>query len=112
MIRIFKQYQYTAKNAPNNRQAIFKFPNGYGASLIQSKWSYGGNDGLFEIAVLSWNTDDEYDIDYSTPVTDDVIGYLSKEDVIDILQQIFNLPEKQLCITEYHKALTCDAKTP
>lgn len=67
--------------------ATFKFDNGYGASLVRSPYSYGGSSGLFEIAVLDSNND----ICYTTDITDDVLGYLSEEDVISTLINIKNL---------------------
>jgi len=33
-------------------QWFFKFPNGYGASVICNPYSYGGARGLYELAVL------------------------------------------------------------
>ena len=57
---------------------IYEFDNGYGASIVQHSGSYGGNDkGLYEIAVL----DSDGDLCYSTPITDDVIGYANEEKV-------------------------------
>lgn len=70
--------------------AIVTFPNGYKSSIIRGPYSYGGDQGLFELAVL----DAEGCIDYSTPITEDVLGYLSKEDVIETLKQIAALPSK------------------
>ena len=32
---------------------VFQFTNGFGASVICNKHSYGGHKGLFEVAVLS-----------------------------------------------------------
>jgi hypothetical protein len=31
---------------------IYKFPNGYGASVVKTGGSYGGGEGLWELAVL------------------------------------------------------------
>lgn len=74
-------------------QVIHKFENGYGASVVQHEFSYGGDEGLYELAVLAFNGDN-WDLTYDTEITDDVIGYLSDEDVQDLLKQIENL-EKQ-----------------
>ena len=60
------------------KQLIYRFPNGYGASVIQNLISYGGDEGLWEVAVLKFQADKPY-IDYTTPVTDDVIGFLDLE---------------------------------
>lgn len=70
-------------------QKIYKFGNNYGASVVCSDFSYGGDMGLFEVAVL----DLEGKIVYDTPVTDDVIGYLDFDGVAKVLQQIQNLPK-------------------
>ena len=51
-------------------QALINFDNGYGASVIKSPYSYGGNQDLYELAVIK---DDA--ICYDTPITDDVLGY-------------------------------------
>ena len=71
-------------------QKIYKFGNNYGASVVCSNFSYGGDKGLFEVAVL----DLAGDIVYDTPVTDDVIGYLDFDGVAKVLQQIQHLPKK------------------
>lgn len=71
-------------------QTIYKFPNGYGASVIKFNYVHFG----IEIAVLSFDEDGNRDIDYSTPITNDVIGGLSEEARDDVLQQIFDLEEK------------------
>lgn len=73
-------------------QAIVKFPNKYGASVVKSKYSYGGKAGLYELAVL----DATNQICYTTSITDDVLGYLSESDVTEILAAIEALPEAAL----------------
>lgn len=67
------------------------FKNGYGASIVRGVHSYGGKDGLFEIAVL----DDEGNLVYDTPVTDDVLGYLDGDGVAEVLEEIMILPSLQ-----------------
>ena len=64
------------------------FENGFGASIVKHQYSYGGKDGLYEIAVLD-------DMDggpiYYTSVTDDVLGHLSEENVETHLNEIKSL---------------------
>ena len=71
-------------------QTIYKFPNGYGASVIKFNYVYFG----IEIAVLRFDENGNWDIDYRTPITNDIIGGLSEEARDDVLQQIFDLEEK------------------
>jgi hypothetical protein len=63
------------------------FDNGYGASVVKGPMSYGGDRGLYELAVLDSNGE----LTYDTPVTSDVEGYLSEEDVTKLLEQIQKL---------------------
>lgn len=68
-------------------QARIQFDNGYGASVVIGPYTYGSEDGLYELAVL----DKDGRLTYETPVTDDVIGYLKEEDVTDLLIKIQQL---------------------
>ena len=61
-----------------------RFANGYGISVIRNQYSYGGRDGLFELAVL----DDMGWITYDTPVTDDVIGGATPGAVIHLAKMV------------------------
>lgn len=72
-------------------QTLVFFSNGYGASVVRHRFSYGGDRGLFEIAVLAGNADN-WNITYDTHITDDVLGYLNDDDVKNTLQQIRELP--------------------
>lgn len=60
------------------------FENGYGASVVKGPMSYGGKNGLYELAVLDSNGE----LTYETSVTNDVVGYLSEDDVTRLLIQI------------------------
>ena len=68
-------------------QCRMMFENGFGVSVVSHTYSYGGKDGLFEVAVLG----KDGDLTYATPVTNDVIGYLSPDDVTDVMKQVQNL---------------------
>ena len=63
------------------------FDNGFGASIVRHIMSYGGKLGLYELAIL----DKEVDLTYDTPVTNDVIGYLTPEEVTNYLIKIQEL---------------------
>ena len=68
----------------------FRFNNGYGASVIKHFASYGYEDDLFELAVL-----DRYGkICYNTPITNDVVGHLTNDEVLDLLELIKNLEKR------------------
>ena len=64
-------------------QKVYMFPNGYGASVIQHKGSYGYEKGLWEVAVLH-----EGELCYDSEITNDVIGYLNDPEVDNILRRI------------------------
>lgn len=67
----------------------FSFDNGYGASVIKNPGSYGIEDDLWELAVLK-----DGHINYDTPITGDVVGSLTDEEVNYLLRKIEQLPAK------------------
>jgi hypothetical protein len=69
------------------KKSRMHFDNGYGVSVVSHSYSYGGRDGLYEIAVLDSNDE----LTYDTPVTNDVIGYLTEEDVSNVMKQVQEL---------------------
>ena len=72
---------------PKGVTATVEFPNGWGASIIQNDFSYGGKSGLFEIAVL----DSDGKINSQTDITDDVLGWQDEDDVGRVLTAISKL---------------------
>ena len=85
----FSDLQFTNKINDGVGARTF-FPNGYGASVVKHRFSYGGPEGLYELAVIYGN-EDEWNIDYNTPITGDVLGYLTEEEVESYLNQIEEL---------------------
>ena len=70
----------------NGWQKIFKFPNGFGASIVNHDMSYG-----FELALL-------YDgnLVYHSKITNDVIGGLTPCRARNILKKIAKLSQNDL----------------
>ena len=83
----FQELKFQDHTLVGRKQCIVQFPNGYGASIVQGEHTYGGKDGLYELAVFG----KDGNISYDTPITNDVLGYLSEEDVEKILSDIKNL---------------------
>jgi len=73
-------------------QWVYRFPNGYGASVIRGPWSYGGPEGLYELGVVVFSGD-SWELTYETPITSDVLGHLSLDEVAATLAKIAALPE-------------------
>jgi hypothetical protein len=59
-----------------------QFDNGFGASVVKHPYSYGGDRGLYELAVLDNNGELHYD---NSVANGDVVGYLREEDVTDAM---------------------------
>lgn len=74
----------------------FYFKNGYGASVIKHYGSYGYQEDLFELAVMKYDSEyDEWYLCYDTPITHDVIGHLTNDEVLDLLEKIRKLKKDE-----------------
>lgn len=77
----------TERELNGGTQQVYRFPNGLGASVVQHNYSYGGNRGLWELAVIKFDADD-WEITHDTEITSDVLGYLERSEVESYLDQI------------------------
>ncbi|MCF8339751.1 MAG: hypothetical protein K9I82_02160 [Chitinophagaceae bacterium] len=86
-MKTFKDLVFQPTYAPiKGVRATIDFKNGYGASVVRNSISYGAHAGLYELGVTK---DDE--LHYDNPVANgDVIGWLSEEDVSELLIKIQN----------------------
>lgn len=84
---IFEELNFQPHPNGLGKQCIVQFTNGYGASIVQGPHTYGGPDGLYELAVFG----KDGHITYETPITNDVIGYLSENEVSNVLKDIKEL---------------------
>ena len=91
-IAMYDKYIKLHRLEKDSVSCVYQFENGYGASIIRGTHTYGGDLGLFELAVLKFISDDDFMLCYDTPITEDVIGYLSLDELAPLLQQIKELP--------------------
>mgnify|MGYP006865010349 CR=1 FL=1 len=78
------------KKVLGGMQLIYKFDNGYGASLVSHTGSYGGDAGLWELAIL----DSAGELYYESDITNkDVLGHLTAEEAHKNLVRIKHLHE-------------------
>ncbi len=68
------------------QQARLDFPNGYGVSVGSGEFYYTNMNQPYEVAVMK-----DGQLCYDTPITDDVVGYQTEEDVTDIMRRVAEL---------------------
>ena len=67
-----------------NEWARLYFDNGWGVSVVRGERTYGGSNGLYELAVLR-----DGDLHYENDVAKgDVVGWLRPEDVTDAMKLV------------------------
>jgi hypothetical protein len=87
----FEDLKFTDTEINNGIQSIVKFENNYGASVVKHEYSYGNKQGLYELAIIKYDENGDWDLCYDTPITNDVLGYLNEAEVTTYLMQIEQL---------------------
>jgi len=83
----FKDLEFnTHPSGMGGKQAVITFDNGYGASIIIGSTWYSNGIDTYELAVLC-----NRKLDYSTYITDDVLGYLTEQEVSEYMKKIQEL---------------------
>jgi hypothetical protein len=93
LIKQYNKYIIDFNSINNGMQIVFRFDNNYGLSVVSHSFSYGNKQEKFEIAIIKFNSedDDDWNITYDTPITDDVLGYQSKGDTLDVIRKTIEL---------------------
>lgn len=91
-----KPYDVVIRDEPVKLQKLYRFSNGYGASVIRGEYTYGGDEGNWELAVLKFEGEG-YHLAYPKQICadEDVIGWLTDDQVDDLLVKIANLPKEE-----------------
>lgn len=92
--RKFKEFGAKVERDVDIEQYLFKFKNGYGASVVKGKGIYGSREFPYELAVIK-HCGDNWELCYTTSITNDVLGYLNEDGVVEILEEIQELEEIQ-----------------
>lgn len=85
----FSDLTFVPRSWDDGVAARFTFPNGYTVSVVRGDSTYGGREGRYELAVLHGG-----DIVYDTPVTNDVLGWLTEGDVTEQMNEVAALPRR------------------
>jgi hypothetical protein len=95
-MKTFEDLEFTPINDPymSGKRSSMMFKNGYGVSVVSHTHSYGGKDGLYELAVL----DSDGNITYDTPITSDVLGYLTPDEVTEEMLKLQCHNEKNFTV--------------
>ena len=80
----FKQHPNSISEFDMGVNARLEFDNEFGISVVKGPHTYGGNRGLYELAVFK-----DGEIHYDNKVANgDVVGYLRPEDITDAMNLI------------------------
>ena len=78
-------------------QGLIFFPGGYGLSIVRYKspfgdryMSYTSNEDEWEVVILKGD-ENNWDICYDTILTNDVLGYQTKENIEEIMKYLIRL---------------------
>ena len=79
----------------DGKQAVIPFGD-YELSIVSHSSSYGGKQGLYEIAVYKADTNDQVELPGITREGDTVKGFLTEEDVVCIIKKMQAITKKEL----------------
>ena len=100
------EQEETLEYCASNEQCVYRFPNNYGVSVVRRTHqmkrfpgpvtgTYGADKGLWELAVIRFQEDGQWEITYKTKITCDVLGWLSEAEVDEVLGKIKKLRKRR-----------------
>ena len=85
-MKTFSDLEFKPHPLAGGTQATIEFENGYGVSVITGPMFYTSSNAPYELAVLYKDN-----LCYSTPITDDVIGHQTEEDITELMRKVQEL---------------------
>ena len=97
LIRDFKEFEQQALRIGDHRvtggHLVFRFDNGYGASVIDRPMLEWSEPGIYELAVVEFDADGRWWLTYDTAITSDVERGTADE-IREMLRRVAELPAK------------------
>ena len=84
---VIERFQYISLGFQEKYQYIFKFKNGYTASVITGYGAYGNVDAPYELGLMKSNTG-MVSLEGVTDEGDTVSGYNTEDDILEKLEKI------------------------
>ena len=85
-MKTFNDLEFEKRQTGFWERAFINFDNGYGVSVVFGEGCYSNGIDTFELAVMK-----DGRICYNTPITDDVLGYITKYEVTEAMIKIQEL---------------------
>jgi len=92
----FDNIEFKPHGVGNGVHGLIFFPGGYGLSVVRFRHPFGGgsytsNDTEdYEVAIIK-GTKNQWEICYDTKLTNDVLGFQTKEDINKIINHVQRL---------------------
>lgn len=88
----FKPHHLRRLAKEGMKQAIMFFPNGYGVSVLYGWRFYSNGVDTYELAVLrQCENGKDYLVDCDTPITEDVLSYITEDEVTEAMIKVQKL---------------------
>jgi len=94
----FEDLEFQPHQIPGAVQAVLMFENGYGVSVVGGHPGlYGNGVDTFEVAVIHGHDGKGWEICYSTDITNDVMAWRSKDELVEAMLRVSSLPAFREC---------------
>ena len=95
-MKIFQDLVFVPESSTtgsDTQKAVIRFENGYGVSVLTGPGALATIEKPFELAVIKYQSDNDYQIIYPTLFNGDVIPCLTCDEVTQYMNIIQSLPE-------------------
>ena len=89
-MKTFKDLKFDNHHTGYGTKAYIDFENGYGVSVVFGDYWYSNGIDTYELAVMK-----NKHLCYSTPITNDVLGNISKERVTEAMIEVQGYSKNQ-----------------